>query len=40
MLVYQLHLFHDMNLEGIANPKEYGTTGKLNDLGTAMTEIG
>lgn len=40
MLVYQLYFFHDMNLEGMANPKEYWTTGKLNDLGTAMTEVG
>ena len=40
MIVYQLHFFHYMNLEGIANPKEYRTTGKLNDLGTAMTEVG
>jgi len=40
MLVHQLHFFHDMNSEGIANPKEYQTTGKLQDLGTAMTEVG
>lgn len=40
MLVYQLHFFHDMNLEGIPNPEEYRTTGKLNDLGTAMTAVG
>lgn len=33
MLVFQLHCFHDLNLEGIANPKEYWTTGKLNETG-------
>lgn len=38
MLVYQLHCFPDMNLEGIAKPKENRTTGKLIDLGAALTK--
>lgn len=40
MLVFQLQFFYDMNLEGTANPRKYQTIGKLNDLGTTMTEVG